>query len=99
MKRFLKIVMYLIVILVVVLAAAITATVGWRPFIGPKARPLTNRIFEKTPERLARGEYIANNVAGCFGCHGEHNWDQHDAPLVAGTMGAGYAAFPEKGRT
>ena len=32
------------------LAIAITATVGWRPFFGPRARPLTARKFEATPK-------------------------------------------------
>jgi mono/diheme cytochrome c family protein len=97
MKRWLKLVAYLIGGFVVLLAAAITATIGWRPFIGPEARPLTNRTFEKTPERLVRGEYLAENVLDCFGCHGEHDWTQHDAPLVPGTKGAGYAKFPDEG--
>jgi hypothetical protein len=33
-------------------ATGISATVGWRPFIGPKTRPLTNRTFDVTPARL-----------------------------------------------
>lgn len=52
-----------------VLAAGISATVGWRPLIGPKARPLTNRTFEATPARLERGKYIAEAVSGCLYCH------------------------------
>ena len=88
----------LIIILVVgaVLAAAITFTIGWRPIIGPKARPLADRRFEVTPERLARGKYLTEGVLGCFGCHAEHDWTQHDAPLIPGTMGEG-ANFPLEG--
>lgn len=97
MKRWLKIGMYIIVGLVVLLAVAITATIGWQPFIGPDARPLTDRVFEKTPERMVRGEYLVENVMDCFGCHAEHDWEQHDAPLVPGTKGAGYAKFPDEG--
>ena len=33
-------------------ATAITLTVGWRPFIGPKARALSSRTFERTPQRV-----------------------------------------------
>ena len=47
-----------LLILVVLMTVAITFTIGWRPFIGPRMRPLTNRKFESTPERLARGRYI-----------------------------------------
>lgn len=61
-------------------ATGISATVGWRPFIGPRARPLTGRTFDPTPARLARGEYLATAVAGCLYCHSE---------LAIGEPGAG----------
>src|SRR5215213_7824016 len=56
-------------VLVVVVCVGITATVGWRPFGGPSARPLTARRFEATPARLERGRYLVENVSGCFACH------------------------------
>ena len=84
--RLLAIVAFSILIL---LALAITFTVGWRPFIGPKARPLTARKFEATQARLERGRYLTQHVLGCFECHSEHDWTKHDAPLVPGTEGAG----------
>jgi hypothetical protein len=56
------------------LAAAITFTVGWRPFIGPRARATTSRQFERTPERLARGRYLATGLAGCESCHSRKDW-------------------------
>ena len=96
MTKLLKIVAYVIVGLVVVLSVAISLTIGWRPFIGPRARPLTDRTFESTPQRLARGQYLANNL-GCFECHGEYDWTKHDAPLIEGTRGAGYSDFPMAG--
>lgn len=76
-------------VLVFVLAAGITFTVGWHPFIGPRARPLTPRMFQSTPERLARGEYLVRNVIGCMACHAEHDWTAHDAPTLPKTLGAG----------
>jgi mono/diheme cytochrome c family protein len=87
-----------ITLLVIVLLAvgAISLTIGWRPFIGPKARPLTGRKFEPSPARRARGQYLVENL-GCFDCHGEHDWKKHDAPLIPGTAGAGYAEFPMAG--
>jgi hypothetical protein len=44
--------------LVVLVVSGITFTIGWRPFIGPRARALTARTYERTPARLARGEYL-----------------------------------------
>ena len=72
-----------------VAAVAITFTIGWRPFIGPRARALTNRTFAATPERLARGRYLAEDVAGCIACHSPHDWTKHDDPIPAGMEGAG----------
>ena len=74
---------------VLVLSAGITFTVGWHPFIGPRARALTARKFESTPSRLARGEYLVRNVITCMDCHSEHDWTAHDAPILPGTLGAG----------
>jgi hypothetical protein len=70
-----------------VLALAVTFTIGWRPILGPKSRPLTDRRFEATPERLARGDYLVNAVASCFGCHSEVDWKNEVIP--ADTRGAG----------
>jgi len=75
--------------LVLVLAVAVTFTIGWRPFVGPRARPLTARKFQATPERLARGEYLVRNVSDCMGCHSEHDWTAHDAPILPNALGAG----------
>ena len=56
-------------ILLTVLAILITATIGWRPVVGAKSRPLTDRHFERTPDRVARGKYLVEGVAACFDCH------------------------------
>lgn len=45
-------------LLALALAIAITSTVGWRPFLGPRQRELTSRQFERTEQRRARGEYL-----------------------------------------
>jgi hypothetical protein len=73
----------------VLLAVAITFTIGWRPFIGPKTRATTNRQFERTPERLARGRYLADGLAGCETCHSPKDWNTHGAPNVPGMELAG----------
>ena len=89
MKKFLKISFTVALCLVAVLAVGITATIGWRPFIGPRSRPLTNRVFERTPERWARGKYIVENLAACVDCHSPHDWTKHDNPIPPGMEGAG----------
>ncbi len=74
-------------VLTVLLAGAVSLTIGWRPFLGPRARALTERKFEATPERLARGRYLANAVTGCMFCHSTHDWQAPGAPIVEGRVG------------
>jgi len=89
MKRFLRISLIVVLCLVALLAVGITLTLGWRPFVGPRARPLTNRVFERTPERWSRGKYLVESVSACMDCHAPHDWSQHDAPVLPGMEGAG----------
>jgi mono/diheme cytochrome c family protein len=74
----------LLVCFIVLLPIVITFTIGWRPFIGPKKRALTNRQFERTAARVERGRYLALSLAGCGSCHSPHDWSQHGAPVPAG---------------
>jgi len=87
-KVFLGILIFLIV--------AITFTIGWRPFIGPRARPLTDRKFAPTPERLERGRYMVLGVFGCLHCHSDHDWNAPGAPAIEAKLGAG-GVFPLEG--
>ena len=88
MKKFGRILLYTLAILVVLILGAINFTIGWRPFFGPKARPLTSKKFESTPARLERGKYLAE-TRGCFGCHSPHNWTMHGAPMPEDRLGSG----------
>jgi hypothetical protein len=88
MKKLGKILLWAVITLLVLLAAAITFTIGWRPFIGPRTRALTARKFESTPQRLERGRYLANGVSGCIYCHSEHDFKGLE-PVAADQQGAG----------
>jgi mono/diheme cytochrome c family protein len=83
-------------LVVLMLAAAITFTIGWRPIIGPRARALTNRHFDATPERLTRGEYLTRAVLGCVDCHSEHDWNAPGGAVLPGREGSG-GIFPVEG--
>jgi mono/diheme cytochrome c family protein len=89
MKRWQKAVLSTVLVLGVIVLVGITATVGWRPIIGPKARPLTDRRFEPTPARLERGAYLVRSVAGCLFCHSELDTSIRGLPVQAGMAGAG----------
>lgn len=55
----------------------------------PKMRPLTNRVFERTSERINRGKYLTEGVCQCFICHSERDWSKTGAPPMEGMKGAG----------
>jgi mono/diheme cytochrome c family protein len=81
----------------VVAVSGISATVGWRPFIGPSARALTDRHFEATEARLARGKYlVTGGVPPCMACHSELAPDAHGRlDVVPGMALAGRTFAPE----
>jgi mono/diheme cytochrome c family protein len=89
MNRLWKFLRVGLLVLLVLLVAAISLTIGWRPFLGPRVRALTDRKFEATPERLARGRYLATGVTGCMYCHSEHDWKAPGGPAIEGKLGAG----------
>ena len=84
-----KILLLCLVVVCALLAAAITLTIGWRPFFGPRKRQATNRTFERTPERLARGQYLAQGLLGCSTCHTPRDFTRHGAPAQANMELAG----------
>lgn len=88
-RRWKKYVGTTLFIFLALLLFGITFTIGWRPFIGPKTRALTNRTFEATPARLERGRYMVNAVYGCLICHSEQDQNAPGWPLLAGKVGAG----------
>lgn len=49
-----------------------------------------------TPERIARGAYLANHVMVCMDCHSTRDWTKFSGPLVPGTIGKGGEIFDEK---
>jgi mono/diheme cytochrome c family protein len=79
------------------LVSGISATVGWRPVIGPRARPLTNRSFDATPARLERGRYLAESVTGCMYCHSDLETSVEGAGITfkRGREGSGRALKSE----
>jgi hypothetical protein len=70
----LKTLKWIALVLPVIVVTGIPAVVGLRPFIGPRARPLTDRRFAPTQARLERGRYLATSAqAPCVLCHSP--WD------------------------
>src|ERR1700719_2486484 len=89
MNKFVKGVGICVLVLVILVVVGISATIGWRPCIGSKKRALTDRKFEATPERLKRGEYLSEHVAGCTYCHTPQEQGPNGPELVRGQKGGG----------
>jgi mono/diheme cytochrome c family protein len=87
---------YGILVLLVLAALALTFTVGWRPVIGARKRPLTTRKFESSPERMRRGEYLVHAVSNCMECHAKHD-RKTDPPVLLSKEGVGGVLFEEGG--
>ena len=84
-------------VLMTALGVLTTVTVGWRPVLGAKSRPLTNRHYEANPERLAHGKYLVEGVVGCFDCHSQTaDWKPGEAPVFT-NKGAGRVIIQENG--
>jgi len=89
MRRFLTIVGVVAAGLFVLGTIAVPMTIGIRPIVGARVRPVTDRRFDPTPARLERGRYLVTAVSGCFACHGEPDWEAPGFPVKAGTEGGG----------
>lgn len=67
------------------------------PLPAVHARPLTDVRFERTPERVERGRYLATAAIGCVICHSERDLRQPGAPPVPGREFAGAIMAEEPG--
>ncbi len=86
-------------ILLLLLLIGAISMVGWQVLLGPKTREVTARTFEPTEARRARGEYLVENVVGCFHCHSDPDLNDPALPPKAGMKGAGWLMpIPELGK-
>jgi mono/diheme cytochrome c family protein len=96
MRGWKKVLTYAVLVLGVLCTAGISGTIGWRPFIGPKVRPLTERRFDPTPGRLERGRYLATTGGvACVLCHSELTPTADGVAIVPGTEFAGRNWAPD----
>lgn len=89
MKKVLKIFGILLGIVVVLIVAGVAFVM----FSFPNAEPAPDLTIEASPELIAHGEYLTNNVSLCFVCHSEINRDLFAEPIVSGTEGQGRDFF------
>jgi mono/diheme cytochrome c family protein len=92
MKTFFRIAGIVLGVVVLAIAGLLTYVKLALPNVGD-APTLT---VERTPERVARGEYLANHVTVCIDCHSTRDYGLFSAPLVPGTTGKGGELFDQR---
>ena len=92
MKRF----KHLLTRFVLVVAVLLTGLLIYIKFALPDVGPAPDLKVEMTPERIARGEYLANHVAVCIDCHSKRDWTRFSGPPTEGTFGMGGDRFDQK---
>lgn len=65
-------------------------------FFLPNVGKAQTMAIERTPERIARGKYLANHVTNCMDCHSKRDWTRFAGPATEGTIGMGGDLFDEK---
>ena len=85
-----KIILVLLLLIVVVAGAGL----AYLFFAFPNVPVAADYKIEPTPERLARGRYLATNVSGCIPCHSHRDLSRFAGPLTPGSEGKGGEVFP-----
>jgi hypothetical protein len=82
-------------VLIAVLVLGVAGLYVYFFVILPPNLPVPDLDIERTPERVARGEYLATAVFGCMYCHSERDWSLFGGPPKPGTLGKGGERFDE----
>jgi hypothetical protein len=92
MKKLLKV---LGIILGVFIVIALSGIIYFNTTF-PKVHPPENIKVERTAERIARGEYLANHVTVCMDCHSKRDLSKYSMPIITSTFGSGGDIWDEK---
>lgn len=87
-----KITLWIVVVFLIIIGSA----VSYLKFVLPNIDPAPVLSVELTPERLARGQYLANHVTVCIDCHSTRDWSRFSGPPMEGTFGKGGDVFDQK---
>lgn len=77
------------------LSVSVLAGLGATAFFShfPAVEDAKEVTVDRTPERIARGAYLALNVAACVDCHSDRDFSRFSGPVMSGTEGKGNAPF------
>jgi mono/diheme cytochrome c family protein len=89
MKKVLKVILVLVLLLII----SISALLGYVKFALPNVDEAPDLTIEATPERLARGEYLAKSITGCVECHSVRDFSKFAGPIDQTKLGHGGELF------
>lgn len=89
MKRILKWFFVLLAIIII----AIAGLLSYVKFGLPNLKSAEDLKIEYTPERIQRGEYLANHVTLCVDCHTRRDYSRFAGPVNRAELGAGGELF------
>ncbi|HRO46830.1 cytochrome c [Agriterribacter sp.] len=82
---------FLVILLIIVVA--IGGIAGYLKFALPDVAAAPDITITVTPERIARGAYLANHITVCMDCHSTRDWSRFTGPLAPETLGKGGEYF------
>jgi mono/diheme cytochrome c family protein len=91
MKKVIKVILWIVGVFIIFIFLGL----GYLKFFKPNIE-LKEIEVEITPERIERGEYLANHVMVCMDCHSVRDWSLYSGPITPGTFGAGGDEFTEE---
>jgi len=92
MKKFKKVLLYAIIAIVLI----VVVTVSYITLALPDVGNPEDITIALTPQRIARGEYLANHVSLCTDCHSQRDWSKFAGPVKVSTPGGGGEVFDAK---
>ncbi|GAB3939921.1 cytochrome c [Spirosoma harenae] len=79
-----------------VIAVVVVGAMAYVKIALPNVGDAPDLKVERTPARVARGEYLANHVTVCIDCHSTRDYSLFSGPLVPGTHGKGGELFSQQ---
>jgi hypothetical protein len=85
MNVFKKLLLWALVVIILIFAGLLSYVTLALPDVG---KPENIKIA-LTPQRAARGEYLANHVCLCMDCHSQRDWSKPIGAIASDKLGAG----------
>ncbi|MEJ6980248.1 cytochrome c [Pedobacter sp. P351] len=91
MKKFGKIIVYIVLSLAIIVGALLS----YVKFALPNVGEAPDLKVELSPQRIERGKYLAMHVTICIDCHSTRDWSKFSGPLDPDKIGVGGEKFDE----